>query len=69
MLLYGPSALGSFIGLEDSTDFQVPFEKTFNEWKGGFVKGSKTRHSTRFTSGSYVCSGGWPSPNVVLFNF
>ena len=65
MVWYGPAAFGSFIGIEDFADFQVPFEQTFSEWIGGSVEGSQTRHFTRFADGDYICSGGWPSLNAV----
>jgi len=65
MRWYGPAAFGSFAGLEQFTDFQVPFENTFSEWIGGSVEGSETRHFTRFGDGDYICSGGWPSLNAV----
>lgn len=65
MLWYGPAAFGSFVGLENFADFQVPFERTFSEWIGGSVPGSQTRHFTRFADGDYICSGGWPSLNAV----
>ncbi len=65
MLWYGPAAFGSFVGLENFASFQVPFEQTFSEWIGGSVKGSETKHFTRFADGDYICSGGWPSLNAV----
>ncbi|MEM9603528.1 MAG: nuclear transport factor 2 family protein [Pseudomonadota bacterium] len=65
MLWYGPAAFGSFIGLGAFADFQVPFENAFSEWIGGAVVGSKTRHFARFADGDYICSGGWPSLNMV----
>ena len=65
MLWYGPAAFGSFAGLEAFADFQVPFENTFSEWIGGSVVGSQTRHFARFADGDYICSGGWPSLNMV----
>jgi hypothetical protein len=65
MLWYGPAAFGSFVGIENFAGFQVPFERAFSEWIGGSVRGSQTRHFTRFGDGDYVCSGGWPSLNAV----
>ncbi len=65
MLWYGPAAFGSFVGIENFASFQVPFEQTFSEWIGGSVKGSETKHFTRFADGDYICSGGWPSLNAV----
>lgn len=65
MRWYGPAAFGSFVGLEEFTGFQVPFEQAFSEWIGGATKGSQTRHFTRFADGDYICSGGWPSLNAV----
>lgn len=65
MMWYGPAAFGSFVGIENFAGFQVPFEQTFSEWIGGSVKGSQTKHFTRFGDGDYVCSGGWPSLNCV----
>lgn len=65
MLWYGPAAFGSFVGLEEFAGFQRPFEQAFSEWIGGSVKGSETKHFTRFADGDYICSGGWPSLNVV----
>jgi len=65
MLWYGPAAFGSFAGIEDFAGFQVPFEGAFSEWIGGSVPGSQTRHFTRFADGDYICSGGWPSLNMV----
>jgi hypothetical protein len=65
MLWYGPAAFGSFVGVENFADFQVPFEQTFSEWIGGAAPGSLTRHFTRFADGDYICSGGWPSLNAV----
>jgi hypothetical protein len=65
MFWYGPAAFGSFIGIEDFAGFQVPFEGAFSEWIGGTIPGSKTRHFTRFGDGDYVCSGGWPSLNMI----
>ena len=65
MLWYGPAAFGSFVGIEDFAGFQVPFEGAFSEWIGGSVEGSRTKHFTRFGDGDYVCSGGWPSLNML----
>lgn len=65
MLWYGPAAFGSFVGIDDFAGFQVPFEQTFSEWIGGSVVGSQTKHFTRFADGDYVCSGGWPSLNML----
>ena len=65
MLWYGPAAFGSFVGIENFAGFQVPFEQAFSEWIGGAVPGSMTRHFTRFGDGDYVCSGGWPSLNMI----
>ena len=65
MLWYGPAAFGSFVGIEDFAGFQVPFEQTFSEWIGGSVPGSRTKHFTRFADGDYICSGGWPSLNML----
>ncbi len=62
---YGPAAFGSFVGLENFSGFQVPFENTFSAWIGGAVPGSQTQHFTRFGDGDYICSGGWPSLNAV----
>lgn len=65
MIWYGPAAFGSFLGIEEFASFQVPFEQAFSEWVGGTVSGSATKHFARFAEGNYVCSGGWPSLNVV----
>ena len=65
MLWYGPAAFGSFAGIESFAGFQVPFEDAFSEWIGGSVPGSQTQHFTRFGDGDYVCSGGWPSLNML----
>lgn len=65
MLWYGPAAFGSFAGIENFAGFQVPFERTFSEWIGGSVPGSRTRHFARFADGDYIASGGWPSLNAV----
>ena len=65
MMWYGPAAFGSFVGLKDFAGFQVPFEQAFSEWIGGSVEGSLTKHFTRFGDGDYVCSGGWPSLNML----
>ena len=65
MLWYGPAAFGSFCGIDDFAGFQVPFEGAFSEWIGGSVPGSRTKHFTRFADGDYICSGGWPSLNLV----
>lgn len=61
MLWYGPAAFGSYIGVEDFSGFQVPFENAFEGWSGGMSKTSPTRHFTRYSDGIYTCSGGWPS--------
>ena len=65
MLWYGPAAFGSFVGVEEFAGFQVPFEDAFSEWIGGSVAGSQTRHFARFADGDYICSGGWPSLNML----
>ena len=65
MMWFGPAAFGSFVGLEDFAGFQVPFEQAFSEWIGGATPGSRTKHFTRFGDGDYVCSGGWPSLNLL----
>ncbi len=64
MLWYGPAAFGSFQGIDDFAQFQVPFEGCFSSWVGGAVEGSKTRHFARFADGDYIASGGWPSLNA-----
>ena len=61
MLWYGPTAFGSFIGIDNFAGFQVPFENAFSEWIGGAMPGSQTRHFARFADGDYICSGGWPN--------
>lgn len=65
MLWYGPSAFGSYVGIEEFRSFQVPFESTFEGWSGGMSTTSPTRHFTRYGDGNYVCSGGWPSLSGV----
>jgi len=65
MMWYGPAAFGSFVGIENFAGFQVPFEQSFSEWIGGATPGSETKHFTRFGDGDYVCSGGWPSLNLL----
>ncbi len=61
MLWYGPAAFGSYIGIEEFANFQVPFERAFENWSGGISETSPTRHFTRFAEGNFACSGGWPS--------
>jgi hypothetical protein len=61
MMWYGPSAFGSFIGIDEFASFQVPFESQFDGWSGGAKNNGMTKHFTRFGDGNYTCSGGWPS--------
>ena len=61
MTWYGPAGFGAFIGLDNFTGFQVPFEGAFDGWSGGSAGNGMTRHFTRFGANDYVCSGGWPS--------
>lgn len=61
MAWYGPAAFGSFLGIENFAGFQVPFERAFDDWKGGASGSGRTRHFARFGDDDYVCSGGWPS--------
>lgn len=65
MLWYGPAAFGSFVGIEEFASFQVPFEGAFSEWIGGAVEVSRTRHFARFADADFVCSGEWPSLNML----
>ena len=61
MMWYGPSAFGSFIGIDEFASFQIPFESQFKGWSGGSKDNGFTKHFTRFGEGNYTCSGGWPS--------
>ena len=61
MMWYGPSAFGSFVGVDEFASFQVPFESQFEGWSGGSKNNGLTKHFTRFGDGNYTCSGGWPS--------
>jgi len=61
MMWYGPGAFGSFVGLEEFSSFQIPFESQFEGWSGGSKNNGLTKHFTRFGDGNYTCSGGWPS--------
>ena len=61
MVWYGPAAFGSFVGIENFADFQVPFEQAFSQWSGGASGNGVTEHFTRFADGDYICTGGWPS--------
>lgn len=61
MMWFGPAAFGSFIGIESFAGFQVPFEKAFEDWKGGSAGSGRTKHFIRHGDGNYTCSGGWPS--------
>jgi len=65
MVWYGPGAFGSFIGIEDFSGFQVPFEGAFSHWSGGASGNGVTRHFTRYADGDYACIGGWPSLMAV----
>jgi hypothetical protein len=61
MMWHGPSAFGSFVGIEQFQGFQVPFEAAFEGWGGGLSPHTPTKHFTRFADGDYSCIGGWPS--------
>ena len=61
MMWHGPSAFGSFVGIEEFQGFQVPFEAAFTGWGGGLSPHTPTKHFTRFADGKYACIGGWPS--------
>lgn len=61
MMWHGPSAFGSFVGVEEFQKFQVPFEAAFKGWAGALSPHTPNKHFTRFADGDYSCIGGWPS--------
>ena len=58
MMWHAPGALGPFVGVEEFTSFQVPFESRFKGGSGGSKDNRLTKYFTRFGDRNYTCSGG-----------
>ena len=64
MLWYGPAGFGSYIGIKNFENFQVPFESCFQGWTVELSDNNTIiKDFIRVADGNYATNGGWLSVN------
>ena len=70
MLWYGPAGFGSYIGVKNFENFQVPFESCFQGWTVELSKNNTIiKDFARIADGHYATNGGWLSLHIDQENF